>query len=194
VTDHFQRSWAVVQKNLGAWVLYFLAFMGVSVVTGGLGMLLTFNVFRGVRDAVREERGPVIGSIFKLDQVQRDLPALATFLGAIFVGSAVGGIGGYLAHILLGWVPMLATEDRFASGDLWKISLKAAQDDWQELVVFSLIAGGITMASFCLCGVPLIVALPVCAVAQWLMYESHRDRLLEIAAAEGIPLLSASAE
>lgn len=194
MVDHFRDGWGIVSKNPVAWVLYFVVLMGVASVTMGLGILLGFNAVRGVRAAIEEDRGPDVSDLFVLENLQRDLPALVIFFGGIAVGSAAAGIGGLIAQILLGWTPLLATEDRFASGELWKISLKAAQEDWQELLVFSLIAGAISFVSMMLCGLPFLLALPVCAVAQWKLYESHRDRLLEIGAQEGIALLESSAE
>lgn len=186
----FQRAWGIVQRDLIAWVMYFGVWLAVTMMSAGLGIIFTISVLRGMGAAIREQRAPQLGDAFKLDTLGDDLPALGIFYAGVALCSAAGGVGAYLAPVLVGWVPYLATERRYQPIELWKVTTKSAAEDWQTVLIFSLITSGITIASLCLFGLPFLVALPVCAVANWLLYEEHRERLFAIADQEAIPLLS----
>ena len=189
MTGRFPEAWGIIRRNPTPWVLYFGAWVGISLATLGLGLLLAVNALRGLLAALREDRPPELGALFRMDHIQRDLVALLVYYVPIFAGGAVGGVGAYLAGVVLAFVPWLAAEDRYEPLDLWKVSLKAIQEDWQEVVVSGLVASVIVGVSICLCGVPLLVTLPLCAVEAALVYESRRERLLAIADAEGVKRL-----
>lgn len=189
ITEYYSKAWTVIQKNLVAWIVLYVAFTAVSIVTCGLGLLLMPNVLREVRDSLAEDRGPTLGSLFRMDRLANDAVNLIILWGAVTVGSMVAGIGAAIAGVLLQFVTQLAADDRYAPFDNAKISFKHAMAHPGDHIMFFLLTNVIIWVSAALCGLPLLVTLPVIGVAQWMWYQDQRAELDGIASQEGIRLI-----
>lgn len=189
ITDYYSKAWAEVSKNLVAWVVLYTAFIAVTVFTCGLGAILLPNVFREVRDALAEGRAPGMGGLFRTDRLGNDVFNLVILYGAMAVGSMLAGLGAPVAGVLLQMVTPLAADDRYAPLDNAKISFKHVLAHLGDHVVFFLIANVLIWVSAALCGLPLLVAMPVIGVAQWLWYNDVRAELDGIAESEGVRLI-----
>ena len=175
-----------VQKNLVGWIVFYIVFIGVTILTCGLGGLLMPNAMREIRDCYRDDRGPEIGALFRMDRITNDLINYLVYFGAMTLGGAAGGIGGTVAMVLLQFQMPLAAEDRYQPLDNAKLSLKHVSAHAGDHVVFVIISTGLGMLSAAFCLLPLPVVAPVIAMAHWLWYEDVREEIDGIAVDAGV--------
>lgn len=185
--EHFSAAWEDIKDNLVGWILYVLVFGVVNSFTGGLAALVLLpNVLRGTRDALHGGVAPDIGGMFNFDKVGDDVVAMLIQGVGIAIGSLACGIGALVAAVLFIWIPFIAAEGKFAPADSWKVSLAHAKGSAVDIIVFLLIAGVVNMVGSLLCGVGLLVTIPVTLAAQWKFFEANRDQIYALASQEGV--------
>ena len=193
IIDYYRRGWTEVEKNLVGWVVFYTAFMAVTIFTCGLGGILYPNVIRAVRTAYQSGSGPQLSSLFSTEHLVNDLINYLIYYGGMMLGSAVGGVGGLIAAILMQFQMPLAAEDRYAPLDNSKISLQHASEHPADHLVFLLMTYVLTIPAILLCLLPLPIVGPVVLMAHWLWFEDVRSELDTIAIDKRIRLLSGPA-
>lgn len=186
VPDYYKRAWEIVRQDLGAWIVFYGVFVGIALVTCGLGSILMPNALREVRDGVAEDRPPQVGRLFDMANITNDFINYAVWMGAITIGSAAGGIGGTIAAVILQFQMPLAADDRYAPLDNAKLSFKHVGQHAADHVIFMLISGALGMFAVFLCLLPLPLVAPVINVAHWLWYQDARDEIDDLARKAGI--------
>lgn len=187
--DYYKNAWAEVQPNLVGWIVFYTVFIGISMLTCGLGGLLMPNAVRELRDTRLEGRGPELGRLFDMRRAANDLINYLVWFGAITVGSAIGGIGGSIAAVALQFQMPLAADDRYSPLDNARLSLKHVGSHVGDHIVFMLIATLISTVAVFMCLLPLPIIAPVIGMAQWLWYEDARAELEQFASEGGIKLI-----
>lgn len=186
VLDYYQKGFNEVSKNLVPWVLFYFVF-GIAVTFScGLAGVFSASALREVRDALAGGRGPEIGNIFRTDQINNDAVNWLIFLGAVMLGSLVGGIGGTIAGVLLQMHMPLAAENRFLPMDNAKLSVRHVSAHAVDHIVFFIASGVLIAVASMLCFVPVLVAVPVAQAAMWLWYMDSREEINGFAQTDGI--------
>ncbi|MDG1478233.1 MAG: hypothetical protein P8R54_01515 [Myxococcota bacterium] len=190
IVDYYQRGWVEVQKNLFGWMIFYTAFMAVTIFTCGLGGILYPNIVREVRTSYRDGSGPQLSSLFNTEHLANDLINYLIYYGGILLGGAVGGIGGPIASLILQFQMPLAADDRYAPMDNAKLSLQHVSDHPGDHIVFLLMTYVLTIPTILFCLLPLPIVGPVLLMAHWLWYEDIRSELDTIASDKEIKQLS----
>jgi hypothetical protein len=191
--EYYRRGWAEVSKNLVGWVVLYIAFMAVTMLTCGLGGILYPNLVREARAVVRDGSSPQIGRLFDTSRLANDLINYLIYYGGMMAGSAAGGVGGIIAAVLLQFQMPMAAEDRYAPIDNAKLSLQHVTEHPADHLVFILVSYALTLPALMLCMLPLPIIGPVVLVAHWLWYEDVRGELDEYAQSKEIKLLGGPA-
>ena len=144
---YYQRGWAEVQRNLGGWILFYGVFFVASMLTCGTAGVLAPNALREIRDVHREGRAPELGRLFQMDRLEHDLVNFLIYYAAVFVGSAVGGLGAWVAMALLQFLMPLTADDRHDPIDNAKLSLQHVTQHLSDHIIFSLLGVALALAS-----------------------------------------------
>ncbi len=161
-------------------------FLVLNVVSGGLGVLLHPNNLRELRAARAEQRLPDAARLFDASRLNSDVANGLLYLGAVVLGSWACGVGSSAAAVLLGLHMPLAAADRYDPLDNAKLSARHALDHLQVHVRFFGAAVLLVTASLLLCGLPLLVVLPVLSLAQIDFFDAVCTDLDALAEREGI--------
>ncbi|MCO4760963.1 MAG: hypothetical protein KC502_05625 [Myxococcales bacterium] len=185
--DQFKETWEMMKGDLVPWVILMLVFSLINSFTGGFGFLLVPNLFRTIRNALREERAPEMGELFQFDDISDDLVTMILQSVANFVGFMLCFVGAIVTSVLFFWAPMLAADGDFAPMDAMKASMAHGKENFGEIIMFMIMAAVINTVGFMVCCVGILVTAPLTVVAAWRFYESHRDAILAAADAQGLP-------
>ena len=172
-------------------------FVALNVLSGGLGVLLLPNYLRELRAAEAEQRLPDTARLFDTSRLNSDVTNGLIYLAAVLLGSWACGVGASAAALLLGLQMPLAATDRYEPLDNAKLSARHALDHLQDHVRFFGVAVLLVTASLLLCGLPLLVVLPVLSLAQNHFFDAVQSDLDALAEREGIvarPVLPDSPE
>lgn len=175
-----------VLREPGAHAVVAGVFLALNVVTGGLGILLMPNYLRELRAARNEDRLPDTARLFDTAKLNSDITNGLVYLGAILLGSWACGLGASAAAVLLGLQMPMAAEDRYEPLDNAKLSAKHALEHLPVHGRFFLIATLMVFGSLLLCGLPLLLVLPILSVAQNLFHDAVRAQIEAVANREGI--------
>lgn len=186
VLDHYRDAFGTLMRDPVAWVLVSTVWFVVTLLTCGMATLLFPAFTREVGAALAEERGPRIGAAFDTTHAGDDVVNGGIWLGAISIGSAVGGVGGVLATLVLQLQPSLAAERRYEPMDNAKLAVKHAMAHASEHIIFLVAswAGGFAAISTFFFLFPVVI--PLISIAHWRWYEAVRHEIDEIADREGI--------
>ncbi len=187
--EHFSSGWDAIRDQLLGWILFSVVFTVVISVTFGLGIFLVPNAMRCVRDAIDSGGAPDIGGLFSFDQIAEDLVGMLISLGANLLGSTLAGVGAIITGVLFFWIPPLLADGRVSGAESWKASLAHSKEHFVDILVFTLVASAINFVGAMLCGLGLLITVPVTLAASWLFYAEQRDQILELAQRDGVGLL-----
>ena len=182
----YRRAWDALKPNLMGWVVFYGVFFFVSLVTGGLGIVLMPNAHRELRDARAEARGPDISRLFRFDRIGNDVVNGVIFIGATWLGGMAAGIGASIAAVLLEMLMPLAAEDRYSPVDNAKLSVHYVLKNLGEAGTVFLIASALAFLgvfTFCL-AFPVI--LPLIGMATQIYYEDKKAEMDEMAKGMGL--------
>lgn len=186
VMSLYKRAWSEVNRELGSHVVLSFAFLGVNLVTGGLGALLLPNYLRELRAAEAGQRLPDVSKLFDFSKANSDIVNAGIYLFALFLGGWLAGIGATIAAVLLGVMMPMAAVDRYEPVDNAKLSSQHALSHIGTHATFFMVAAALVFGSLLLCGLPLIVVLPTLSVAQNYFYDELSGEIDALAADLGI--------
>lgn len=192
MVSYYRRSWAVVSQDLVSWVIFYAAFLGVALLTCGLGGILYPNVMRETASVARNGGSPRISAIFHTEDLTNDFINYACYYGGMLVGGMAGGVGSLIAAALLQFQIPMAAEDRYAPTDNARLSMQHVIDHPSEHIVFLLLSYALTLPAIFLCMLPMPLIGPVLVMAHWLWYDDVRSELDALAEQKGVPLLDTS--
>ena len=179
--NYYKRSWALVSKNLVGWVLMYTVLFVVSLMTCGLGSVLSPNAYREMKRCVDEDAAPELGGLFNLDNIATDAVNALIYVGAVMLGGMVGGVGGTIAGVVLSFMMPLAAENAHDPMTNAKLSLKHVGKHPETHIILVLIGSAISMPAIFLCLLPLPLVMPVIAMAGYLYYRDSRPEIDAIA-------------
>lgn len=184
---HYRDAFGAVRRDPVPWVLVSTVWFAVTLLTCGMASLLFPAFTREVGAALAEGRGPRLGPAFDTSNAGQDLVNGAIWLGAMSIGSTVGGVGGVIASAVLQLLPSLAADDRYEPMDNARLAVKHALKHPTEHLVFLVVswAGGFAAISTFFFLFPIVI--PIITIAHWRWYESVRHELDELAVQAGIP-------
>ncbi len=186
--DHFSSAWNIVKENLGPWIILGLVYMVLNSVTGGLAaLLITPNLFRAIGKAVDQNIAPEVGDLFNFDNIGEDVVAMLLYGVAAAIGSIICGVGVIIPMVLFFWVPVLASEGRYAAVESMKASLAHAKENLGPVVIFIVLAAAINTVASILCLLPLLLTMPITFVAMWLYFRQEQANIHQAAATAGVP-------
>ena len=181
--DRFKKALALYQQHPMEWSLLYGVLLAIAVMSAGIGIVLAPNAIRATRDALKEERAPDVGRLFQVenDQIMEDAIAAFGLLVATLVAGSFTGPLATLVSIVLGLAPELVTEEEIGGIDALQMSAQYVQKQPGPVFIHGLIATVVNIPGAC-CLFPLIVTMPISAIAYWLFYEEHRDDILGLTA------------
>lgn len=193
IVDYYKRGWTEVSRHLVGWVVFYSAFLAVTVLTCGIGGILYPNLMREAGEVARDGGPPQLSNLFRTDHLANDFINYLVYYGAMMAGSAAGGIGGFIAAVVLQFQMPMAADDRYSPIDNAKLSLQHVTEHPADHLVFLLIAYAITLPALLLCLLPMPLVGPIMIMAHRLWYDDIREELDTIASSKGIKLLEAQA-
>jgi hypothetical protein len=187
LTSYYTDAFHALRRDPVPWVLVSTVWLVVTLLTCGMASLLFPAFTREVGAALNEQRGPRIGAAFDTSNASQDLVNGGIWLGAMSIGSTLGGVGGVIASAVLQLLPSLAADDRYAPMDNAKLAVKHAMKHPTEHLVFLVVswAGGFVAISTFFFLFPIVI--PLISIAHWRWYETVRDEIDEMAEQAGIP-------
>ena len=193
MVSYYRRGWALVSQDLVSWVIFYSVFLGVTLLTCGLGGLLHPNLMRETARVARDGGSPQIAAIFRTENLTNDFLNYLCYYGGMLVGGIAGGLGSLVAAALLQFQIPMAAEDRYAPVDNARLSTQHVIDHPGEHLFFLLIAYALTIPAVMLCFLPMPFVGPVLVTAHWFWYEDVRSEIDTLAEQKGMPLLGTSA-
>lgn len=184
--DVFGEAWEEVTAHLVDWLVVVLAFVGLVVVTCGLGALLAPNLLRVAARADARGDGPDVADLVDLGEVI-DLLLLGVLgIGVSIVSNAVPFVGLLASMILFVWVVPLVIDGHYDVIGAVQVSVRGAIAHAWPVATFQLGSLVVLLVAGALCVVPLLVAVPLVLVASWRFYLRWRHDLLALGDAVGI--------
>ena len=193
IVSYYTRGWAEVQKHLVGWVVFYTAFLAVTLLTCGLAGVLYPNLLREAKEVSEDGGPPQLANLFRTDHLSNDVFNYIIYYVAMLVGSMAGGLGAPVGALLLQFQLPMAADDRYSPVDNAKISVQHVLKRPADHLVFILVSYVLIIPAMLLCMLPLPIVGPVAVMALWLWYADTREELDAIAASENIPRLSGPA-
>lgn len=190
IISYYKRGWAEVQKHLVGWVVFYTAFLAVTLLTCGLGGVLYPNVMREVKEVAEDGGPPQLANLFRTDHIANDVINYLIYYAGMMVGSMAGGVGGIVAALLLQFQMPMAADDRYAPVDNAKLSLQHVTTHPADHLVFILVTYALVLPSMMLCMLPLPLVGPVTVMAHWLWYQDAREQLDAFAEDQSLPRIT----
>lgn len=186
LVTYYKDAFDALRRDPVPWVLVSTVWLAVTLLTCGMASLLFPAFTREVGAALAERRGPRIGPAFDTSNASQDLINGGIWLGALSIGSAIGGVGGVIASAVLQLLPSLAADDRYEPMDNARLAVKHAMKHPTEHLVFLVVswAGGFVAISTFFFLFPIVI--PLISIAHWRWYETVRDEIDEMAQQAGI--------
>lgn len=185
------RAWALLQPNLGTWIVAFLIFLAINFVIVGvlsqitrrasfmlvanfIPMIVAYFLFGGLyRMAIKQVRGqtPDINDMFSITDV---LPALLVASLLVGAATAIGALfcilPGYLVMGLLLFAIPLVVDKRMEAVPAITLSLDTLKPQMGMAFVFALVVGLLGGVGALLCGVGVLITGPLALLSAAVLY------------------------
>lgn len=182
--DHYKEAWSLIKPNLVSWVIFGVVLGLVFSVTGGLGVVIYPNAMRATRDALKADRAPELGDLFKFDHLSDDLMAMIVYFAAAAIGGVVL-VGTLITMPLVWWVPMLAADGRFAGVEAAKASFAHVKANFMPVFGFFILTIVVNSLGTMTCFIGTLITVPLTLVASWRHYEQMAQAIIAAGIAGG---------